>query len=80
MSCPVLGRGTLCATWTPDEDAGEELSAEADYQVIEPIRKLVNARFAGSLGLRQVVNPSRLVYGTNAVLCVDVNLAGLMTR
>ena len=75
MSCPVLGRGTLRATWTPEEDAGEELSAEADYQVIEPIRKLVSSRFPGDLGVRLLENPSRLVYGTNAVLCVDVNLA-----
>ena len=71
MSCPVLGRGILRATWTPDE--GASLSDEVDYQVIEPIRKLVNTgRYNGN---GPIMNPSRLVWGTNAVLKVSVNLA-----
>ncbi|MCQ2394580.1 MAG: hypothetical protein MJ249_09860, partial [Kiritimatiellae bacterium] len=71
MSCPVLGRGTLRATWTPEE--GNDLSDETSYQVIEPIRELVNTeRFNGT---GPIMNPSRLVYGTNAILKVSVKLA-----
>ena len=72
MSCPVLGRGTLRATWTQDE--GNDLSDEASYQVIEPIRKLVTTERFNGMG--PILNPSRLVYGTNAILKVSVNLSG----
>ena len=71
MSCLVLGRGTLRATWTPDE--GSDLSDEASYQVIEPIRKLITTERTSDG--KHFVNPCRLVFGTNAVFKVGVNMA-----
>ncbi len=54
-------------------DEGASLSDEADYQVIEPIRKLVKTERYNGNG--PIMNPSRLVWGTNAILKVSVNLA-----
>ena len=70
MSCPNLGMGTITATFTP-ADGGEPLSDSVTFRCIEPLRKLVNSKRDATFPL--IMNPSRLVYGTNAVLCVDVN-------
>ena len=70
MSCPNLGTGTITATLTP-ADGGEPLTDSVIFRCIEPLRKLVNSRRDVKFPL--IMNPSRLVYGTNAVLCVDVN-------
>ena len=70
MSCPNLGTGTLTATFTP-ADGGEPLTDSVTFRCIEPLRKLVNSQ--RDVSAPRIVNPSRLVYGTNAVLCVDYN-------
>ena len=70
MSCPNLGTGTITATFTP-ADGGEPLTDSVTFRCIEPLRKLVNSKRDVTYPL--IMNPSRLVYGTNAVLCVDVN-------
>ena len=70
ISCPNLGTGTITATFTP-ADGGGPLTDSVTFRCIEPIRKLVNSKRDVTYPL--IMNPSRLVYGTNAVLCVDVN-------
>ena len=70
MSCPNLGTGTITATFTP-ADGGEPLTDSVTFRCIEPLRKLVNSQ--RDVSAPRIVNPSRLVYGTNAVLCVDYN-------
>ena len=70
VSCPNIGTGTITATFTP-ADGGEPLTDSMTFRCIEPLRKLVNSR--RDTAVPQIVNPSRLVYGTNAVLCVDYN-------
>ena len=70
MSCPNLGTGTITATFTP-ADGGEPLTDSVTFRCIEPLRRLVNTR--GDSVLPEIFNPSRLVYGTNAALCVDFN-------
>jgi hypothetical protein len=67
MSCPCIGTGTISATLTLD--GGETLSDTTNFNCIEPFRKLVNSKWDGAA--KKFVNPCRLVYGTNAVLCVD---------
>jgi hypothetical protein len=67
VSCPQKGTGTISATLTLD--GGATLSDTASFKCIEPLRKLVTTeKNAGRL-----INPSRLVMGTNAVLQVGVN-------
>ena len=68
VSCPKLGTGTISATFT-SADGGEPLTASATFRCVEPLRKLVNSN--RDTTVPQIINPSRLVYGTNAVLCVD---------
>ena len=59
--------GKFTATCTLADSTA--LSANGEYKVIEPLRKLVcNDQVAGGY-----YNPSRLVYGTNAWLKVGVN-------
>ena len=70
MSCPNIGMGTITATFTP-ADGGAPLTDSVMFRCIEPIRKLVNSRRDNLVP--QIFNPSRLVYGTNAILCVDYN-------
>ena len=70
MSCPNLGTGTITATFTP-ADGGDPLTDSVTFRCIEPLRKLVNSR--RDTAVPQIYNPSRLVYGTNAILCVDFN-------
>ena len=72
MTSTNLGRATVRAVLSGN---GMSLVTNLPFQVIEPIRKLVNNEHGGILGQRQMLNPSRLVYGTNAVLCVGVNVA-----
>ena len=68
MSCPNLGTGTITATFTP-ADGDDSLTDSVTFRCIEPLRKLVNTR--GDSVLPEIFNPSRLVYGTSAALCVD---------
>ena len=70
VSCPNIGTGTITATFTP-ADGGAPLTDSVTFRCIEPLRKLVNSR--RDTAVPHIVNPSRLVYGTNAVLCVDYN-------
>ena len=70
MSCPNLGMGTITATFMPS-GGGDPLTDSVTFRCIEPLRKLVNS--VRDVTFPLVMNPSRLVYGTNAVLCVDVN-------
>ena len=70
MSCPNLGTGTITATFTP-LGGGEPLTDSVTFRCIEPLRRLVNS--GGDLVLPEIFNPSRLIYGTNAALCVDFN-------
>ena len=70
VSCPNLGTGTITATFTP-ADGGDPLTDSVTFRCIEPLRKLVNS--SRDTAVPQILNPSRLVYGTNAVLCVDYN-------
>ena len=70
MSCPNLGTGTITATFTP-EDGGDSQTNSVTFRCIEPLRRLVNS--GGDSVLPEIFNPSRLVYGTNAALCVDFN-------
>ena len=71
VSCPNLGTGTITATFTPSGDNAEPITTSATFRCIEPLRKLVNSQ--RDTAVPQIINPSRLVYGTNAVLCVDFN-------
>ena len=70
MSCPKLGTGTITATFTP-LGGGDSQTNSVTFRCIEPLRKLVNSR--RDTAVPQIYNPSRLVYGTNAILCVDFN-------
>ena len=70
MSCPNLGTGTITATFTP-EGGGDSQTNSVTFRCIEPLRKLVISD--RDAAVPQVINPSRLVYGTNAVLYVDFN-------
>ena len=70
MSCPNLGTGTITAAFTPSGD-GDPQTNSVTFRCIEPLRRLVNS--GGDLVLPEIFNPSRLVYGTNAALCVDCN-------
>ena len=70
MSCPNLGTGTITATFTP-EGGGDPQTNSVTFRCIEPLRKLVNSQ--RDTAVPQIYNPSRLVYGTNAILCVEFN-------
>ena len=65
MSCPSTGKGVLLATLTLTN--GCTMSRSAPFKVVDPIRRLVTTEKLGG----RPVNPSRLVWGTNAVLHVD---------
>jgi hypothetical protein len=65
----TLGNGVLRADAVLD--GGETRSSSASCRVIEPLRRLVTTEEVAGCG--RFVNPSRLVYGTNAVLKVEVN-------
>jgi hypothetical protein len=67
-ACTNLGSGSFRAICTIP--SGEILSENKSYRVIEPLRKLVCTHAVPNGGY---YNPSRLVYGTNAWLCVNVN-------
>ena len=70
MSCPNLGTGTITATFMP-EGGGDSQTNSVTFRCIEPLCKLVISD--RDAAVPQVINPSRLVYGTNAVLYVDFN-------
>ncbi len=72
-SCPKLGRGSISARFF--QEGATSSCASHGYQVIEPIRRLVMNKTAGVFGYRSMLNPACLVYGTNAVLGVGVNVA-----
>ncbi len=68
LACPELGRGRVEASFR--SDGWGIVSTSRPCRVIEPLRRFVtNETYPNS---RQYVNPSCLVYGTNAVLRVDV--------
>ena len=67
VSCPSIGTGTISATLTLD--GGTTLSDTVSFKCIEPLRKLVTADHAED---GRIVNPSRLVMGTNVILKVGV--------
>ncbi len=66
-----LGRGTVDAVLVLDDEGGRH-EVSVSFQVIEPIRKLVNTNVYDSA---YIVNPVCLVRDTDAVLKVSVNLA-----
>lgn len=70
MTSSHLGRATVRAVLSGD---GMSRIATTSFQVIEPIRKLVNTEKYDDTTM--IMNPCRLVRGTNAVLTVSVNLA-----
>ena len=65
----TLGNGMLKADAVIN--GGDTRTSRASCRVIEPIRRLVTSEEVAGGG--RFVNPSRLVYGTNAVLKVGVN-------
>ena len=67
VSCPQRGTGTLTATLMLD--GGGTLTDTVSFKCIEPLRKLVTVEHADD---GRIVNPSRLVMGTNAILKVGV--------
>ncbi len=68
LACPELGRGIVSVSFAAD--GGGVVSTSRTCRVIEPLRRFVtNETYPNS---RQYVNPSCLVYGTNAILKVDV--------
>ena len=68
LACTTLGNGMLRAEIVLD--GGETKTAVAACRVIEPIRRFVTTEQAAD---GRFLNPSRLVWGTNAVLKVGVN-------
>ena len=72
VTCPYLGTGRIQASLFLTD--GTEKNAHVDVLIIEPERRLVMDEHDERTGI--IVNPSRLVYGTNAVLKVGVHQAG----
>ena len=72
VTCPRLGMGRIQASLFLTD--GTEKDAQVDVLVIEPERRLVMDEHDARTGI--IVNPSRLVYGTNAVLKVGVHQSG----
>ena len=70
MTSTNLGRATVRAVLSGD---GMSFVTNLPFQVIEPIRKLVNTNKYDETSM--IMNPCRLVRGTNAVLTVGVKLA-----
>jgi len=72
MTSAGLGRGRLWALYSLTNGTAV-CNTGVTFQVIEPIRKLINDETMQVDG--RYVNPSRLVRGTNAVLKASVKLA-----
>ena len=70
--CPRLGMGRIEASLFLTN--GIQKVEHVDVLVIEPERRLVTDELDERSGI--IVNPSRLVYGTNAVLKVGVHQSG----
>ena len=65
LSCGDIGEGRIDAAIAFTN--GTTCATSTTFRVIEPLRKLVTS----DMDKGRVVNPSRLVWGTNAVLKVD---------
>ena len=73
MTSSQIGAGTINAVLTLDDGGGEHESS-VPFEVVEPIRKLVNVERYGPA--QQFVNPSCLVMGADAVLKASVRTGG----